>query len=87
MAGLADLQHEAGYLGDGLEEVALLGVVVEHAVEGLTELDELVLWRETKKTCAIQRRLVVIARHCNCVQYYKMLFFILGCKPRVSPPQ
>lgn len=50
VAGLADLQHETGYLGDGLEELVLLRVAVEHAVERLAELDELTLrrtgWRD-----------------------------------------
>lgn len=50
VAGLADLQHKTGYRSDGLEEVVLLRVAVEHAVERLAELDELALrrkgWRE-----------------------------------------
>lgn len=49
MAGLADLQHQAGDLGDGLEEVVLLRVAVEHAVERLAELDELALGRRGQK--------------------------------------
>lgn len=48
VAGLPDLQHEAGYLGDCLKEVTLLAVIVEHAIERLTELDELALWKEIK---------------------------------------
>lgn len=43
MASLTDLQHESGDRGDGLEEVILLQVTVEHAVERFTELDELPL--------------------------------------------
>lgn len=46
--GLADLQHKAGYRGDGLEEVVLLWVAVEHAVESLAELDELSLGKKRR---------------------------------------
>lgn len=64
VAGLADLQHEAGYLGDGLEKVTLLGVVVEQAVQRLAELDELVLWKEIG---GVQRPLAAITDHYNSV--------------------
>ena len=47
---LADLQHQAGNLGDGLEEVALASVPVEHAVQRLAELDELSLGGKNKVT-------------------------------------
>lgn len=46
VGGLADLQHEAGYRSDGLEEVSLLWVTVEHAVKRLTELDKLSLQKK-----------------------------------------
>lgn len=49
VAGLADLQHKTGYRGDGLEEVVLLRVAVEHAVERLAELDELALRRKGRR--------------------------------------
>lgn len=50
MASLADLQHEAGYRGDSLVEVNLLGVAVKDAVQRLTELDELPLWSGERGT-------------------------------------
>lgn len=43
LARLSDLQHQAGYHGDGLEELALLRVSMEHVRQGLTELDKLPL--------------------------------------------
>ncbi len=43
LPGLSDLQHEAGHGPDGLEELGLARIALKHAVERLTELDELVL--------------------------------------------